>query len=86
MRKRQPAAVPALPQGQAGKDASLLIVDLDGLGDHPTTAVEAVRGDAVAQVGFTRLRIDRQGRGTQGIVRTMHAALGRGLATLLDSH
>src|SRR6186713_92788 len=49
-------------------------------------AIKTVRSDAVTQVGFTGLRIDRQSGLRQSIVRTMHAALGRRFTTFLNGH
>jgi hypothetical protein len=40
----------------------------------------------VTQVGFSRGRFRRQWLGRQKIMGTMHAALGRGLFILLNSH
>jgi hypothetical protein len=40
----------------------------------------------VTQVGFTGGGFDSDARHRQGIVRTVHAALGRRLFVLLNSH
>ena len=40
----------------------------------------------VAQMRLAGGRLDRQLRRNQEIVRTVHAALGRGLLVLLNSH
>src|SRR5690606_25358611 len=50
------------------------------------TPVETVGADVVAQVGFTRGRLHGNAGDGQGVVRTVHAALGRRLLVLLDSH
>src|SRR6476659_5630404 len=54
--------------------------------DHFATTVETVRADVVTQVGLARGRLDGQVRGNQEIVRTVHAALRRGLLILLNCH
>jgi hypothetical protein len=54
--------------------------------EHFATTVEAVRADVVTQVGFAGGRLDCQVRGNQEIVRTVHAALRRGLLILLNCH
>jgi hypothetical protein len=54
--------------------------------DHFATTVETVRADVVAQVGLAGGRLDGQVRCNQEIVRTVHAALGRGLLILLNCH
>jgi hypothetical protein len=51
-----------------------------------TTTVETVRADVVTQVRLTRRRLDTQLRSNQEIVRTVHAALRRGLLILLNCH
>jgi hypothetical protein len=56
-----------------------------GLEDF-TATVETVRADVVTQVRFTSGRLDSQVRGDEEIVRTVHAALGRGLLILLNCH
>jgi hypothetical protein len=50
-------------------------LDFGRLFDDALAAIKAVRGNAMAQVGLTGLRIDGQRRFAQGIVRTMHTAL-----------
>ena len=50
------------------------------------TAIKAIRADMVTQMGFTRRRFNGQRGRCQKIMRTMHAALGRGFLVLLDSH
>ena len=58
-----------------------------GLGlDDLTTTVKAIRADVVAQVGFASGRLHGNARLDQGVVRTVHAALGRRLFVLLNSH
>ena len=42
--------------------------------------------DVVTQMDLARRRLDGQGHAAQGIVRTMHATLGRGFLVLLHSH
>jgi hypothetical protein len=56
-----------------------------GLDDF-ATAVETVRADVVTQVRLTSGRLDSQVRRNQEIVRTVHAALRRGLLILLNCH
>jgi hypothetical protein len=56
-----------------------------GLDDFAAT-IKAVGADMVAQVRFTRSRLNSQRRIGQEIVRAMHAALGRGFFVLLDCH
>ena len=56
-----------------------------GLQDF-TATVETVRADVVTQVGFAGGRLDCQVRCGQEIVRTVHAALRRGLLILLNCH
>jgi hypothetical protein len=53
---------------------------------HLATTVEAGRADVVTQMGFTGRRFNRNARHSQGIVRTVHTAFGRGLFILLDGH
>jgi hypothetical protein len=65
------------------KKRRLLVVF--GLDDFAAT-VETVRADVVAQVRFAGGRLDSQVRGDEEIVRTVHAALGRGLLILLNCH
>jgi hypothetical protein len=50
------------------------------------TTVETVRADVVTQVRLTSRRLDTQLRSNQEIVRTVHAALRRGLLILLNCH
>src|SRR4051812_23396640 len=61
-------------------------LDVGRLLDDSLAAIEAVRGNAVPQVCLPRLRVHRQRRLRQGVVRTMHAALRRRFATLLNGH
>src|SRR4030095_7716310 len=61
-------------------------LDFGRLLDDALAAIETVRGDAMTQVSLTRLRIHRQRGLAQAIVRTMHAALRRRFATLLNGH
>jgi hypothetical protein len=53
---------------------------------HLTTTVKAVGADVVAQVNFTGGRLHAGAWGGQSVVRTVHAALGRGLFVLLNGH
>ena len=53
---------------------------------HLATTVETVGADVVTQVGFTSGGFHSDARSVQGVVRTVHAALGGGLFVLLDSH
>src|SRR5687768_497195 len=78
---------PAAPRGAAGPrdpvDAGSGVV----LGLHDlAAAIEARGADVVTQVRFARGGLHRDARRDQGIVRTVHAALGRRLLVLLDSH
>jgi hypothetical protein len=58
-----------------------------GLGlEHLAAAIKAVRADVVAQMRFAGGRLDGNAGHTQGIVGTVHAALGRRLLVLLDGH
>jgi hypothetical protein len=54
--------------------------------EHFTAAIKAVRADVMTHMRFTGSRLNRQLRSNQKIVRTMHAALGRRLLVLLNSH
>jgi len=56
-----------------------------GLDDFAAT-IKAVGADMVTQMRFAGGRLDGQRRIGQKIVRTVHAALGRGFFVLLDSH
>jgi hypothetical protein len=51
-----------------------------------TTTVKAVGADVVTQVDFTGGGLHGGTWGGQGVVRTVHAALGRGLFVLLNGH
>ena len=53
---------------------------------HLTATVHAVGADVVAQMRFTGGGLHGDARHRQGIVRTVHAALGRRLFVLLNSH
>src|SRR4051812_22213990 len=53
---------------------------------HLAAAVETGRADVVAQVRFARGGLDGDARRGHGVVRTVHAALGRRLLVLLDGH
>src|SRR5688500_15335791 len=54
--------------------------------DDAFAAIKTVGGDAVTQMCFTRLRINRQRGLRERVVRTMHTALRRGFATFLNGH
>jgi len=54
--------------------------------EHLAPTVKTVGADVVAQMGFTGGRLDGSTGSVQRIVRTVHAALGRRLLVLLDSH
>jgi hypothetical protein len=54
--------------------------------EHLATAVKTGRADVVTQVGLARCGLDCDAWNDQGIVRTVHTALGRGLFVLLDGH
>jgi hypothetical protein len=54
--------------------------------DDLLATVVTIGGHVVAQMGFARGRIGRQLLGRQRVVRTAHAALGRGNAGLLNCH
>jgi hypothetical protein len=51
-----------------------------------TATIEAVRANVVTQVRFTGRRLDTQLWRDQEVVRTVHAALGRGFLILLNCH
>jgi hypothetical protein len=51
-----------------------------------TTTIKAVRADMVTQMGLARGWLDAQLWRDQEVVRTVHAALGRGFLILLNSH
>jgi hypothetical protein len=53
---------------------------------HLTATIKAIGADVVAQVGFARGGLDGDARHGQGIVRTVHAALGGRLFVLLNGH
>jgi hypothetical protein len=54
--------------------------------EHFTATVETVRADVVTQVRLASGRLDSQVRRDEEVVRTVHAALGRGLFILLNCH
>src|SRR5690606_20792271 len=54
--------------------------------DHLLAAVETVSSDVVTQMHFTGGRIGGQLLCAQGVVRTTHAAAGRGNTGFLHSH
>jgi hypothetical protein len=53
---------------------------------HLATTVKAVGADVVTQVNFTGGGLHRGAWRGQGVVRTVHTALGRGLFVLLNGH
>ena len=63
-------------------DGLLVVLGLHNL----ATTIKAVPADVMTQVGFTRSRLNGQRWRCQKIMRTMHAALGRGFLVLLNSH
>jgi hypothetical protein len=69
----------------SNKTARRRLLVVLGLEDF-TATVETVRADVVTQVGFAGGRLDCQVWCNQEIVRTVHAALGRGLLILLNCH
>jgi hypothetical protein len=82
-KKAAPRKPGTLHRFHVTKKRRLLVVF--GLDDFATT-VETVRADVVTQVRFASGRLDSQVRGDEEIVRTVHAALGRGLLILLNCH
>src|SRR6478609_10851148 len=75
----------ALHGRAAARPASVLLGFRTRL-DHALAAVETVGRDAMTQMRFSGLGIDRQRRLGNRIVRAVHAALGGSLATLLNWH
>ena len=63
-------------------DGLLVVLGLQDL----ATAIKAIRADMVTQVSLTSGRLNGQRWRGQKIMRTMHAALGRGFLVLLNSH
>src|SRR5579872_1846422 len=63
-----------------------LLVRLGGLLDDAAAPIEAVRRDAMAQMRLPRLRVGRQRRRRESIVRAMHTAPRGRLATFLNWH
>src|SRR4051812_34451753 len=53
---------------------------------HLAATVVARGADVVAKVGLARGGLDRNAGRGHGVVRAMHAALGRRLLVLLDGH
>mmetsp|Transcript_1251 Transcript_1251/g.3583 ORF Transcript_1251/g.3583 Transcript_1251/m.3583 type:complete len:315 (-) Transcript_1251:86-1030(-) len=53
---------------------------------HLAATVETGGADVVTQMHFAGRRLDGRARGDQGIVGTVHAALGRRLLVLLNGH
>src|SRR5689334_14770019 len=76
------------PDGNGARYDRKLFFGLDfgRLLDDALAAIEAIRRDAMTQVGLTRLRIDRQRGLRQRVVGAMHAALGRRFTTFLNGH
>jgi len=54
--------------------------------EHLAAPVKPSRADVMAQMHFTGGGLNRDARGHQGIVRAVHAALGRRLLVLLNGH
>ena len=63
-------------------DKLLVVLGLQDL----ATAIKPIRTDMVTQMRLARGRLDGQRWRCQKVMRTMHAALGRGFFVLLDSH
>jgi hypothetical protein len=77
---------PAMPHATAERAPQApRLLGLVGI-DDATAAIETVRRDVVPAMHLTRARVGGDCLGGQEIVRAMHAALGRGLAILLDGH
>ena len=83
-KKRRDAVNYVAPLSSYSKLRRRLLVVL-GLENFAAT-VKAVRADVVTQVRFTGRWLDAQLRSNQEIVRTVHAALRRGLLVLLNCH
>ena len=60
--------------GNERRGRLFLLFDFFRLLDYALAALETIRGDAMTQVGLTRLRIRRERRLREPVVRTMHAA------------
>src|ERR1700674_3812364 len=82
MGSRPPAIALALPR--TTRRTSKLLVGL-GLRDL-LAAIEAVRANVVAQMGFARHRFDGERRIGKRAVRAVHPAFRRRFLVLLDSH
>jgi hypothetical protein len=54
--------------------------------EHLAPTVETVGADVVPQVRFAGVRLDGDTRFIQGVVSTVHTALGGRLLVLLDGH
>jgi len=63
-------------------DELLVVLGLQDL----ATAIKAIRADMVAQMCLASGRLNGQRWRCQKVMRTMHAALGRGFFVLLDCH
>src|SRR6185437_5477814 len=72
-------------EGSTG-DSSFRLFGLGRLLDDALAAIETIGSDAVTQVSLTRLRVDRQGRFLETVVRTVHTARRGRLAAFLNGH
>src|SRR6185369_11819504 len=80
----QASAVNARCREQAPEGAMSRCRSGVGLGlEHLAPTVETVGADVMAQMRLTGGRLDCRARVGEGVVRTMHAALGRRLLVLL---
>ena len=70
------------PGYEFGRQALFVSLGLQDL----ATAIETIGADVVTQMRFARGGFDSRRRVHQKIVRAVHAALGRGLLVLLNSH
>src|ERR1700759_2284851 len=75
---------PIATRNAKGRNAvkRLVVLRLDDF----LAAIVAIRANVVAQMHFTRARLDGQRRCREGIVRTVHTALRRRLLILLNCH
>src|SRR6516164_2894518 len=75
-----------IPGCRARDPHSVLVFGLGGFLDHSPPAIETIGGDAVTQVSLTGLRIARQRRLCEPVMRAVHAASRRCLAAFLNGH
>src|SRR5215831_13599577 len=75
-----------IPGCRAYGPRSVLVFGLGGFLDHPPPAIETVRRNAVTQMSLARLRIARQRRLPESVMRAVHAASRRCLAAFLNGH